>query len=81
MVTPVCSPCDVVTVTGECVQHSQYSERIISREHYQRKVSNCVCVCVRACVCMCVCVCVYIWYYIAGKFDGQKGLTNLASQV
>ena len=55
MVTPVCPPCDV-TVTGECVQHS---ERIISKEHYQRRVSNCVCVCVCvfACACACVCTC------------------------
>ena len=66
MVTPVCLPCDVITVTGECVQHCQYSKRIILREHYQRKVSNCVCVCV------CVCVRVYMWYRITGKLGRQK---------
>ena len=72
VVTPVCLSCDVVTATGKCIQRSQYSERIISREHYQRKVSNFLCVVCVVCACMHACVRVYMWYRTAGKFGGQN---------
>ena len=60
MVILMCSACDIVMVTGECVEHSQYSERIISREHHQRKV----CVCVFVCVCACVRACAHMRAYV-----------------